>query len=169
MGHKISAIMFYVGHKISALTMFLQVRWFFKREVDKDWTSFMGYDSLRVELRYRHIWQTKWSEADRRTNIMNLDHRGPPPSSRSGMGPPGGHRGRRARSLNRVHYGNGLEDEDYMDDPERGGYKEDFAPPPNMGGGSGPSSMPPGYFASSPSAARQGFANRGRLRNHRLV
>ena len=23
----------------------------------------MGYDSLRVELRYRHIWQTKWAAA----------------------------------------------------------------------------------------------------------
>jgi hypothetical protein len=21
----------------------------------------MGYDSLRIELRYRHIWQTKWA------------------------------------------------------------------------------------------------------------
>ena len=23
----------------------------------------MGYDSLRIELRYRHIWQTKWAAA----------------------------------------------------------------------------------------------------------
>ena len=42
-----------------------QIRWFYKREVEKDWTPFMGYDSLRIELRYRHIWQTKWSDADR--------------------------------------------------------------------------------------------------------
>ena len=40
-----------------------KVRWFYKREADKEWTPFMGYDSLRIELRYRHIWQTKWAAA----------------------------------------------------------------------------------------------------------
>ena len=46
-----------------------QIRWFYKREVEKDWTPFMGYDSLRIELRYRHIWQTKWSDADRNGGV----------------------------------------------------------------------------------------------------
>ena len=46
-----------------------QIRWFYKREVEKDWTPFMGYDSLRIELRYRHIWQTKWSDADRNADV----------------------------------------------------------------------------------------------------
>jgi hypothetical protein len=86
----------------------------------------MGYDSLRIELRYRHIWQTKWSEADRRTNT----YEGSPGISPGGGGVGGvggrggGSRGRRARSLNRnVHYensrgqqggqamGNGFDDE----------------------------------------------------------
>lgn len=85
-----------------------KVRWFYKREMDKDWTPFMGYDSLRIELRYRHIWQTKWSDVDRRTNTMTASSSsssGIPPSA--GGGPPGP-RGRRARSLNRnVHYERG--------------------------------------------------------------
>ena len=33
-----------------------EIRWFYKREVEKDWTPFMGYDSLRIELRYRWVW-----------------------------------------------------------------------------------------------------------------
>ena len=49
----------------------IQIRWFYKREVEKDWTPFMGYDSLRIELRYRHIWQTKWSDADRNGCAQN--------------------------------------------------------------------------------------------------
>ena len=40
--------------------------------MEKDWTPFMGYDSLRIELRYRHIWQTKWSDADRNGNACAL-------------------------------------------------------------------------------------------------
>ena len=39
--------------------------------MEKDWTPFMGYDSLRIELRYRHIWQTKWSDADRNGCAQN--------------------------------------------------------------------------------------------------
>lgn len=49
-----------VAYCIEADWHCLKVRWFYKREVDRDWIPFMGYDSLRLELRYRHIWQTKW-------------------------------------------------------------------------------------------------------------
>ncbi len=112
----------------------LQVRWFYKREVDKDWTPFQGYDSLRVELRYRHIWQTKWSDVDRRTNTM-IDHHhssGGPRYSRTGPNtppPPGSTRGgRRTRSLSRGAslsgggaydprlMGNGYDDEEYLEE-----------------------------------------------------
>lgn len=31
----------------------MHVRWFYKQEVDKKWTPFIGYDSLRLEIRYR--------------------------------------------------------------------------------------------------------------------
>ncbi len=121
----------------------LQVRWFYKREVDKDWTPFMGYDSLRVELRYRHIWQTKWSEADRRTNTLPAGASPPPgagpvgPRGRSGRAGPGagppGPRGRRANSLNRISQyerggpmGNGFDDEDYLDDAVSSGVGVSF-------------------------------------------
>lgn len=30
-----------------------EVRWFFKKETDKKWTPFIGYDSLRIECRFR--------------------------------------------------------------------------------------------------------------------
>ncbi|KAL3874040.1 hypothetical protein ACJMK2_037104 [Sinanodonta woodiana] len=30
-----------------------EIRWFFKNEGDKKWTPFIGYDSLRIECRYR--------------------------------------------------------------------------------------------------------------------
>jgi hypothetical protein len=56
-----------------------EVRWFYRKEVDKSWIAFDGYDSLRVEIRYRHIWQTRW---------------------RAGSGL---QTGRRAHSLNRYH------------------------------------------------------------------
>ena len=69
------------------------MRWFYKRESDKEWTPFMGYDSLRIELRYRHIWQTKWAAA---ANNEPTD-----PAGASGQN----QRGRRSTSLNRnVHY-----------------------------------------------------------------
>ena len=55
-----------------------EVRWFYKKEADKPWIVFDGYDSLRIEIRYRHIWQTRWRS-------QNMSH------------------GRRAQSLNRYY------------------------------------------------------------------
>ena len=55
-----------------------EVRWFYKKEADKPWIAFDGYDSLRIEIRYRHIWQTRWRS-------QTLPH------------------GRRAQSLNRYY------------------------------------------------------------------
>nr|XP_040565528.1 phospholipase DDHD1-like [Lepeophtheirus salmonis] len=81
----------------------LLVRWFYKREVEKDWRPFMGYDSLRIELRYRHIWQTKWSDVDRRTNTLREEyHNSHRASVRTMIN--NAHQQRRARSLSRVHY-----------------------------------------------------------------
>ncbi|TRY71739.1 hypothetical protein TCAL_08151 [Tigriopus californicus] len=150
-------------HEVVAELASEEIRWFFKREVDKDWAPFMGYDSLRIELRYRHIWQTKWSEVDRRTNTIDMRSRAAQP----------GPRGRRARSLNRVHYdrsqsalGNGYEDEDYLDDAasERVGnagvsFSDDYPSGHN-------------YYASSPSARQggsgsSGYSSRGRFRSHK--
>ncbi|CAL4069820.1 unnamed protein product, partial [Meganyctiphanes norvegica] len=34
-----------------------EVRWFYKQETDKKWTPFIGYDSLRIEWKYRDILQ----------------------------------------------------------------------------------------------------------------
>ena len=54
-----------------------EVRWFYKKEVEKAWVPFTGYDSLRVEIRYRHIWQTRWrpesqqARQQRRTRSLN--------------------------------------------------------------------------------------------------
>ena len=59
------------GNRRNLTSTSSQIRWFYKREVEKDWTPFMGYDSLRIELRYRHIWQTKWSDADRNGCAQN--------------------------------------------------------------------------------------------------
>ncbi len=78
----------------------------------------------------RHIWQTKWSEADRRTNTYEVSPggMGGGPAGPGGPGGRGGGRGRRARSLNRaVHYegrhqqppmGNGYDDEGRGRPPE---------------------------------------------------
>ena len=109
-----------------------QIRWFYKREVDKDWTPFMGYDSLRIELRYRHIWQTKWSEADRRTNTFEV-MRGRSPNANGGAS-------RRARSLNRTHF-NGYED-DMSEYPEQHSvtFRDDYNTTP--------------YYSSSPATSR---------------
>lgn len=32
-----------------------EIRWFYKQEGDKEWTPFIGYDSLRIECRYRAL------------------------------------------------------------------------------------------------------------------
>lgn len=34
-----------------------EVRWFYKIEADKKWTPFIGYDSLRIEWKYRDLMQ----------------------------------------------------------------------------------------------------------------
>ena len=52
-----------------------EVRWFYRLAQDKPWIQFDGYDSLRIEIRYRHIWQTRWrsssSAATRRAQSLN--------------------------------------------------------------------------------------------------
>ena len=54
----------------------------------------MGYDSLRIELRYRHIWQTKWAAA---ANSDEVTETTVPTSTARG--------GRRGGSMGRnVHY-----------------------------------------------------------------
>ena len=58
--HEMIVVQFYSTQKRDYCFPLCQVRWFYKREQDRDWLPFMGYDSLRLELRYRHIWQTKW-------------------------------------------------------------------------------------------------------------
>lgn len=39
-----------------------EVRWFYKVEGDKKWTPFIGYDSLRIEWKYRDLLQDVRSE-----------------------------------------------------------------------------------------------------------
>ncbi|XP_045109954.1 phospholipase DDHD1-like isoform X2 [Portunus trituberculatus] len=39
-----------------------EVRWFYKVEADKKWTPFIGYDSLRIEWKYRDLLQDVRSE-----------------------------------------------------------------------------------------------------------
>ena len=57
----------------------------------------MGYDSLRIELRYRHIWQTKWAAA------ANAEAQEQPNTTNGGQS--NASRGRRSTSLTRnVHY-----------------------------------------------------------------
>ena len=52
-----------------------EVRWFYRLAPDKSWIQFDGYDSLRIEIRYRHIWQTRWrsssSAQHRRAQSLN--------------------------------------------------------------------------------------------------
>ena len=54
-----------------------EVRWFYKKEPEKGWALFDGYDSLRIEIRYRHIWQTRWraqsSTHTRRAQSLNRE------------------------------------------------------------------------------------------------
>ena len=35
-----------------------EVRWFYKEPLDKKWTAFIGYDSLRIECKYRELQHT---------------------------------------------------------------------------------------------------------------
>ena len=45
-----------------------EVRWFYRLAMDKPWIQFDGYDSLRIEIRYRHIWQTRWRSSSQATH-----------------------------------------------------------------------------------------------------
>ena len=74
----------------------------------------MGYDSLRIELRYRHIWQTKWASAAAGTT-EDGSASGAANATAGGVSggntasnlsaPQSAQRGRRSTSLNRnVHY-----------------------------------------------------------------
>ena len=68
----------------------------------------MGYDSLRIELRYRHIWQTKWAAAANNTEdpaaaAAAAAAAGNGTQNQNAAG--GAGRSRRSTSLNRnVHY-----------------------------------------------------------------
>ena len=72
----------------------------------------MGYDSLRIELRYRHIWQTKWAAAATNEDGVSQTSNGSQTAGSTGnttsnLTPPqqSSQRGRRSTSLNRnVHY-----------------------------------------------------------------
>lgn len=37
-----------------------QIRWFYKSLASKQWVEFNGYDSLRIERRYRNLTDTEW-------------------------------------------------------------------------------------------------------------
>lgn len=37
-----------------------QIRWFYKSLATKQWVEFNGYDSLRIERRYRNLTDTEW-------------------------------------------------------------------------------------------------------------
>lgn len=42
-----------------------EVRWFYKQEGDKEWKSFIGYDSLRIECRFRAM--TTFTDEEKKT------------------------------------------------------------------------------------------------------
>ena len=101
----------------------------------------MGYDSLRVELRYRHIWQTKWAAAAANNGeaVPSSD-----PQQQQGQRPGQGPGGRRAQSLNRnVHY-------------------EGDTPGPGM-----PDNEDPQSTNFKAAAAASGAASRGRHKSYR--
>ncbi|GLH06924.1 Protein retinal degeneration B [Gryllus bimaculatus] len=63
-----------------------EVRWFYKSESDKRWLEFSGYDSLRIEFKYRQLYQEwhfysnqdSWTEypqkeADNTESALNFD------------------------------------------------------------------------------------------------
>ncbi len=108
----------------------------------------MGYDSLRVELRYRHIWQTKWAAQANGGDESQQQQQ-------QQQQPGGGRGGRRATSLNRnVHY-------------------EGDTPGPGMPDPDDPSQQPANYNATSggpgagPGAAGGGPGSRGRHKSYR--
>lgn len=59
-----------------------EVRWFYKSETDKRWLEFSGYDSLRIEFKYRQLYQewhfynneNTWANVeDNTSSALNLD------------------------------------------------------------------------------------------------
>lgn len=118
----------------------------------------MGYDSLRIELRYRHIWQTKWAAAatteDGSTVAGVAGGAGGSAAgsnTTSNLQPPqqsSQSRGRRSTSLNRnVHYETELDPG--VDSP--------------IGNKQPPTSSATGHPANSASSGAS--ATRGRNRN----
>lgn len=49
-----------------------EVRWFYKKDSDKRWTPFIGYDSLRIECRYR-VQQQNGTEDLTESEVADLD------------------------------------------------------------------------------------------------
>lgn len=49
-----------------------EVRWFYKKDTDKRWTAFVGYDSLRIECRFR-VQQQHGVEGLTEAEIADLD------------------------------------------------------------------------------------------------
>lgn len=49
-----------------------EVRWFYKRENDKKWTSFIGYDSLRIECRFK-VQQQNGTDDLTEAEVRDLD------------------------------------------------------------------------------------------------
>jgi hypothetical protein len=121
----------------------------------------MGYDSLRIELRYRHIWQTKWAAAATTEDGSSAAGIGgvaggaggsaAGSNTTSNLQPPqqsSQSRGRRSTSLNRnVHYETELDPG--VDSP--------------IGNKQPPTSSATGHPANSASSG--GSATRGRNRN----
>ena len=115
----------------------------------------MGYDSLRIELRYRHIWQTKWAAAatteDSSTPAVNTV---PGNTTSNSLSAPqqSSQRGRRSNSLNRnVHYE--TEPDPGVDSP--------------MGNKPPPSSTATSSGQPANSATSGGSATRGRHKSYR--
>ena len=111
-----------------------KVRWFYKREADKEWTPFMGYDSLRIELRYRHIWQTKWAAAANNSEDPAAAAAATPAGNGTPAAAGGAGRSRRSTSLNRnVHYE--TEPDPGVDTPVGNKAPPTAGQPANYGGG----------------------------------
>ena len=120
----------------------------------------MGYDSLRIELRYRHIWQTKWAAA------ANAEAQEQPNTANGGQPTSNSSRGRRSTSLNRtVHYE--TEPDPGVDSPV--GNK----PSLNNGGAgagqgaAGSGSGQPANYGGQASGGQPGSNNRGRHKSYR--
>jgi len=116
-----------------------EVRWFYKKEVDKPWIVFDGYDSLRIEIRYRHIWQTRWRS-------QNMAH------------------GRRAQSLNRYYdrsagesYSGSSDEYNYSDPSQQYSRQQTF------------NSHPPRRKFSPSLAARHGKISKRHYRSEELI